>query len=537
MFFELLYGEQPPGKILICETSGKRWSTHACLRPADAVQYVLGHVDVFHRVGLVAEKPPAGRRGDESATAALTAVWLDIDVNGAPDGRGSVVKDAAPNLEAAIELHHSVLQPSFTVGSGYGVHGYLRLAEPWLLHDDEERRRAKRLVRGWHERIKREAVSRGMAKFDSVFDLARVLRPVGSLNGKAAGRPVPVELLDDGGPVYTIEQIAAEIVEADEPVSASTAGGDTGPGRSIAELLEEFPQLDRIIRRDGKAPGKGSDSEWDFYLCCEGVRCGRSDPELAMLIERNRTVNPDPNRKRGRPDYIARTVASVRAKVEADAADPAKRLTDRWGARGDPIVGGKLLGDVASGSAIVRLERKSGAILRLPKLGNLFESRTHTRIVSQVAKTRFPPLTNAEAVELAQAIIELCPGEDADPLEEARQWITDFVGDLGGIETVTLYGDAAEQWAGLVGREDAQRRLAAHPNPARRTVAMRDERGLLWLPADPLRAHTGERLSWGDLRARLQEIGWRRVEVDKWERGVDRAIARRVHTVFYVGRP
>jgi hypothetical protein len=531
-FFELLYGEQPPGQILICETDGNRWTTHACLRPTDAVQCVLGHVDVFHRVGLVDHKPPTGKRGDESFTTALTTIWHDIDVNGSPDGRGGLVKDAAPSLEAALELHHSVLQPSFLVGSGYGLHGYLKLAEPWLLRNEEDRERARRLVRGWHERIKQEAVSRGMAKLDSVFDLARVLRPVGSLNGKAQP-PVPVELLDDGGPVYTIEQIAAEIVDVAEPDSTSNGGdNDTEPGRPVETLLEEFEQLGRIVRRDGKAPGDGSGHSWDFYLCCEGVRCGCTDPELTALIVHNRTVNPDSQGKRNRPDYAARTIAKAHAAVTTEERNPAKRISARWNLDKDPIASGKMR------DPIVYLTLRSGRVLRLPSIDDLFEPNKHTRIVSRIAKTRFPRLSPTEAVDIAQRVIELCPAEALDPLEEARWWVVEFIAHAGAtIDAATADGTPKSQWQVLNELAETETRLERERYGIAERAAIIVKGEELWLPAKALKAYSDARVPWPEFTACLAEIGWRRVEIDIREptTRAGKSDARRAHRNFYVG--
>lgn len=514
-FFELLYGPKPPGQILICETADKRWSTHICKQPADAAQHVLGHVDVYHRVGLVDHKPPLGKRGDESFTTALTAIWLDIDVDGSPDGKGGTVTNAAPSLEAAIELHHSVLEPTFIVGSGYGAHGYLGLAEPWLLHDSDARRQAKAIVRGWHERIKREAVARGMAKFDSVFDLARVLRPVGSLNGKG-NRPVLVELLDDGGPRYTIEQIAAEAVTIDTPHPVEPSTDEEA--RPLEELLDEFPVLAKIIAREGGAPGDGTGHTWDFSLCCEAIRCGCNDTELGVLVRHARSVHPDPSHKGDRRDYVERTIAAARATAEEETADPARVISSRWNLGDDPIEAGEIVG-----GTIAHLRRRSGRRLRIPNVDDLFQAAKHTRVISRVAKTQFPPLTNAQAVQIAQQLIALCTGADPDPLEEARIWVSEFIAGAGKLI------EAAGRTRRKVLEEllKAEDELKINRDPARRTAILVDSRGEYWLPAGALKAHSGARTSWDEFSAQLLEIGWRQERLQ--------ASDPRVSRKFYVG--
>lgn len=530
-FFELLYGPEPPGRIVICTpTPDGKWPTHTCVSPVAAVPYVVGVVDAFHRVTLVERKPKSGR-GKEADTSALTAVWLDVDVNGSPDGKGGVVTGAAPSREAALDLLHSVLQPSFVVASGHGAHGYWRLDEPLRLRNDDDRQAAKRLVRGWHERIKRNASDLGMPKFDSVFDLARVLRPVGSLNGKG-GDPVPVELLDDGGPVYALADIEAEAIEvSDEPTGG---GDDQGSRRSAEELTESFPQLGRIARREGKAPRDPSPSGWDHWLACEGVRCGLSDHESKVLLRHGRPGDP----KLDRDDYVRRTIAKARASTKAEASDPARRISNRWNIAQDPIVGGSSLGDISSGSAIIYLDRRSGKRLRLPNLGDLFEPRKHTRVVSTVTRSQFTPLTTAEAVDIAQSIIKLCGGEDADPREEARQWVIEFIAEAGVvIDANDATGERKGAWDLLDEYQRAERHLPHTGSAARRSAVIKGKEW--WLPAGAIKEASGSRMSWGQFTSSLAEIGWRHEEIDLREPAsrVERASgqAGRIHRNFYVG--
>jgi hypothetical protein len=494
-FFEALFGDQPHRRILICEKT-KGWSTHACLSPADAVHYVLGNVDVYHRATLVEHKPKRGR-GTEADTSALTCLWSDVDVNGAPDGNGGVVSGAAASQADAVEVVHSVLEPTLIVSSGFGVQPYWKLAEPLLLHSEEERAAAKALLRGWHERLKRAAEEHGMSKLDSTFDLARVLRPVGSFNGKGE-HPVPVTLLMDGGPVYALEQLQAEVVPVGEdPANTAGSGGDE-PARSVEELIETFPKLGKITRREGKAPKDPSPSGWDHWLACESVRCGLSDGEIAALIRHGRAGDP----KLDRDKYITGTIDTAREKVKVDESDPAHRISRRWGLLDDPIVAGATLGDVASGAARVYLERRSGSRLRLPRLGDLFESRKHTRIVSQVARSRFPALNTNDAASIAQAVIELCGGEDVDPLEEARQWVTEFIAYAGAVvDALDAQGKERTRWDVLCEHREAERRLPNTGNPAGRAAIIR-KGSECWLPAGALKDYSGSGKSWDDFTTR-----------------------------------
>ena len=91
----------------------------------------------------------------------IPGVWVEIDLNGSPDGRGEVITNAAPTIEAAMEIAHSVLEPTVMVRSGYGLHAYHLFTEPWRLRTDEDRDQAKALVQGWQARLRAEAHARG----------------------------------------------------------------------------------------------------------------------------------------------------------------------------------------------------------------------------------------------------------------------------------------------------------------------------------------------------------------------------------------
>jgi hypothetical protein len=524
-FLEELYGPDPPGRILISTPHGKRWPTHACVRPRDALHYVLGVVDVFHRVTLVDHKPKSGR-GTAKDTSALTAMWLDVDVNGSPDGRGGVVADAAADQKTAIDLLQSVLIPTMLVVSGFGVHAYWLLVEPLLLHDADELKDAQQLMRGWHARFKREAHRFEMPKFDSVFDLARVLRPVGSMNGKGK-QPMPVQLLDDGGPRYTLEQIRAEIVEDLKVVSSL----DGELEHSVEVLLAAHPQLEKSVLREGDAPSKGSDSEWDYWLACESVRCDLIRDEFAALLRHARKDDA----KSQRLDYVEKTWDKARGEVTADEKDPARKLSIRYNLRKDPAIArGESAGDVASGAAKIYLYARDGRCYRLPRLGDLFDAAKHTKIVSQVTRSRFGILSPKEAVDLTQAIIELCGGEDVDPCEEVREPVVEFIAHAGAIiEAVRPDGGRKSTWEVLSEVAQAEQMLRANRDRAAQTAIVYDrEKDELWLPAGALKDYSGLRKSWPDFTSDLGEIGWRHKEKFAREPGTRRPI----HRKFYVGR-
>ena len=65
--------------------------------------------------------------------------------------------------------------------------------------------RARQIAKLWGKLHQAAATERGW-KVDNVFDLARILRPPGTMNGK--GEPLPVEVLEHEGARYSVEELA-----------------------------------------------------------------------------------------------------------------------------------------------------------------------------------------------------------------------------------------------------------------------------------------------------------------------------------------
>jgi hypothetical protein len=211
-------------------------------------------------------------------------------------------------------LAGAVLEPTMVVGSGYGVQPYYLLDEMLSLASDEDRARAKLLGRRLHARLRLEARDRGVEKFDSVFDLARILRPPGSANGKLAADPRPVVLLDDGGPRYTLaelEAIAPPTEEQPPPNTGATAG--EASAKRAQEVLDRHEDLARLAARTGAKPGKGSPSEWDLALGCRAAEHGYDDAVLRALIRLARRKHGED--KGERDDYIDLTIKAIRERV------------------------------------------------------------------------------------------------------------------------------------------------------------------------------------------------------------------------------
>ena len=450
--------------------------------------------------------------------------------------------DGAPNLEAALELCHKVLQPTLVVRSGYGLHAYWLFEAPLDIRDPDAREAAGELVAGWQRRMKQEAEALGFT-LDATHDLARVFRPAGTFNTKG-GEPVPVTLMDDGGPRYAVEAIDAEalapVVKLVEPATAP------GAFRKPDEIVARYAALGRIARHEGKAPGKGSDSEWDFYLACEARR--RVKPpitraEAIELVAHGRGYTG----KGARADYLELTVDKAFGQVEAPdtvapaSADPAAVITAGWKIADDPIVAGWATGNGLA--AIVFLRRKSGAVVRLRRLGDLFTANKHFAQVSVALGESIPHLTPASAGRIAQAVSQLCEVHDDDEVDrdEVAAWLGAFADGLGTIVTGDLHGEGAPRWRVLVAQRDFKPEESVH-GIAASTAGVRDLEGRLWVPKLPLMRHVrkveGAVIDWDTLQTRLADLGWAELRVDVHEphSGTSKAGLRHISGIFY-GEP
>jgi hypothetical protein len=376
LFLHDLYGNKPEGTLIAV---GPVTRPHYVASAEDAVPYVVGQRDAYVRMSLLGERPATGR-GREEDSVALTVVWADVDVNGGPRSSGGVVQDGARDQGHALELLHAVLQPSLVVCSGYGLHAYWKFAAPWVLADAEARAQAKRLVQGWQARLRREADGLGIANLDAPGDLARVLRPPGSLNGKGP-EPAPVVLMDNGGPVYGYDDLDAESIRVDD------APPLISDDDRVRGLLGKHHEVARLVRRTGRAPGDGSGHAWDFSLCCRAAEHGYGDDDLAALVRHARRLHGSP--KGERADYVARTVAAARQRVGRTPRERSHEdaLAELTGLLGLDALGRQVAGAVVAGhgsEALAQIRLADGYVIDFPRFGAIASSRP---LAAQLATT------------------------------------------------------------------------------------------------------------------------------------------------------
>jgi hypothetical protein len=161
--------------------------------------------DVYFGVGLRAERLDGGRRGDADSVIVLPGLWIDSDI------KGPAHKELAlpPDEEAAMRvLRAAGIEPTLVVTSGYGLHGYYLFNQP-LLIEAGNRQQVKTVSANFHNVAAAVAREHGW-KIDNVSDLARILRPAGSVNWKDPQNPKLV--------TYEHTDVRYDIAEIEEQV-------------------------------------------------------------------------------------------------------------------------------------------------------------------------------------------------------------------------------------------------------------------------------------------------------------------------------
>ena len=147
----------------------------------------------------------SNRRGGAGDVAALTHLWLDIDVEG-PAHNADVKYPCWCGAQFLLfEQQELIPEPTLWLWSGNGWQALWQLETPLLIVDEPARAKAAGYARGWNEHAAAVAARTGH-QIDQVGDLPRILRIAGTLNHKSAPAKNCV-LGSSDGPSYTLEQL------------------------------------------------------------------------------------------------------------------------------------------------------------------------------------------------------------------------------------------------------------------------------------------------------------------------------------------
>lgn|GEM_PF-563764 len=265
-------------------------------------------------------------RGSAGSATVLVGLWSDED-----HGEGAHKKEGLPpdpdTVLGYLRKVPAELRPSVVLDTGGGFHPWLLFEEPWALDDEEERNRAQSLTRQYSAYLG-DHVSVGYTR-DSVHDLARVMRPAGTVNAKYGTVVTPVDL-DTGQPIELddgvrrvnpsdVESFLDEIgVSATEPQKVApdaTAGVDlvlAPDAEPPIEKIRLMSTLDagfsQVWTREKRFP---SQSEYDLSIAARLLAAGFEDQEVVDALIAHRRESGAPPKLRA--DYYARTLKTARS--------------------------------------------------------------------------------------------------------------------------------------------------------------------------------------------------------------------------------
>lgn len=330
-FVETIFGDPFPDKLRVQLWSLATRRTTTVTSPAEAARVAAEDGDdLYVAVGYAATKIAAGRRAKATEIAGIAALWIDLDVNGGPEGK----KGSFATHDAAIAAAKKLAEPTVVVDSGYGVHAWWVLSEPWLFSTPKQREDAARLAAQWQAAAR--VLNPGVL-IDATHDLARILRVPGTVNRKG-GKAAPVRIIERGGPLWPLDALrervaalgvpdappparrpsasassdAAGLYEggADDPVGTLRVDPNADPPFERFEaLIENHPDFARTWRHERRLPGNDqSSSAYDMSLANYAAHAGWTPQEIANLVIAHQRRHGRDGSKVARPDYIAGTV-------------------------------------------------------------------------------------------------------------------------------------------------------------------------------------------------------------------------------------
>ena len=126
-------------------------------------------------------------RGSREDISAVIGTFTDFDIKGEAHKEKNLPETEEELMAFLMELPK---QPTVIVRSGNGYHVYWLFRELFSIRSEADRDYAEGILKGWERYIKEKAFRERGWKFDSVSDLPRMLRAVGTLNHKTSELPL-----------------------------------------------------------------------------------------------------------------------------------------------------------------------------------------------------------------------------------------------------------------------------------------------------------------------------------------------------------
>jgi hypothetical protein len=218
-YYRQLYGSADSGFLPIWESQNKQtqWFAVTQLDAAANATCTLADqgLDVYHGMGLHSQPLGPAHRGEAAGVIALPGPYMDVDIKG-PGHAENALPESIDDVLALLAAFP--LPPSLLNFSGGGVHAHWLFREVLTIQSEADQARIASALKRLQAEIRRLARQSGY-KLESTADLARVLRPAGTINYKVV--PTLVSILEDSGERYLLEEIE-DVLPYDVPAGIDT---------------------------------------------------------------------------------------------------------------------------------------------------------------------------------------------------------------------------------------------------------------------------------------------------------------------------
>lgn len=306
-FLRVLWGEKPPGRVLVWRLASRRSNWLRSFKSSPAEEH---EPDVYTGVGLAHRSYGPYRRAPRNEIIGIPGFWADIDWREPRIGRGGDY----PTIDGAYDTANLLATPTVLVWSGYGFQAWWLFDAPWRFRTYGEQRLAIRAVAQWQALLRQRCGH----PLDYTHDLTRVLRLPRTSNSKRPHRPAPV-CVAERGPRHERDDLIEIALEAGDIDPGYALGGErrtVEPLRApvdydvrVAETMMERSSMFARTWRHERAE-LPSMSEHDMALGSITALAGGSDQQIADVITAHRAYHHDP--KGQRMDYLTRTIARIR---------------------------------------------------------------------------------------------------------------------------------------------------------------------------------------------------------------------------------
>ena len=280
-FLQMLYVDVEDGWLVLSRPdpdpthvnpkTGKRWLLSAWLDLAQTslaraaeITAALSRQDTVY-FGVALQRPdciPAPyHRSTNAGAYVVPGLWFDLDLSYCQHAASTL---PATDAEALDFLHTLPAPPSLILHSGGGMYGHWLFKEPYTITATAEHDAIKHLSERFTHTLVMAGKQRGWT-LDALGDLARVLRPPGSINAKYGKL---VEVLHDSGVRYNPSEFDW-LLDLPAPARATHAGASIAGQPDLGAIAERYgTALERKSQTElaGPHPFHGSSTGDNFNI-------------------------------------------------------------------------------------------------------------------------------------------------------------------------------------------------------------------------------------------------------------------------------